>query len=55
MPEKKVRSRKGLPMVGIFLILLGIIGIFDQYFPGLELWPLILVGIGVAMVIEKRD
>lgn len=55
MPKNKAKDRKGLPVLGMTLILLGVIGLFDQYFPGLEFWPLILIGLGVAVVIERKD
>ena len=55
MPKKKkAKVQRKLPIVGIFLIVLGIMNTLDRYFPGMELMPMILIGLGIAMVIDEK-
>ncbi|HEY3317037.1 MAG TPA: DUF5668 domain-containing protein [Coriobacteriia bacterium] len=54
--EDRPRRRGGL-VAGLVLIVIGLILLAQQYFPGLgfdRLWPLILVVIGLGMIFRRR-
>jgi len=52
------RRRRGGLLGGIILILLGLIFLAQQFYPGIDigrLWPVILIIIGVSIIFRRKD
>lgn len=56
-PIVKEASGRGTMLFGLALVLLGLVFIAEVFIPGLniwQLWPLILVGLGLRMIITGK-
>jgi len=57
-PEKKNRGNDSSLITGVIMVTLGVLFLVDRYFPEIDfsdLWPFILIVVGVLIIVRGRN
>ncbi len=51
----KKKTKLDVPLGAIVLILIGLVGLLQNYVPGFSLWPLLIIAIGAAWIVRNSS